>query len=82
MTSPEQHDSLDQLPEAVVDEERKGLPIVRALVEADPAQVTGQEVIRVCRERLSPYKVPARVDVLEHLDRDENGKVLRAFLED
>ncbi|MGD8936242.1 MAG: MlaD family protein [Thiogranum sp.] len=28
MTSPEQHDSLDQLPEAVVDEERKGLPIV------------------------------------------------------
>ena len=28
MTSPEQHDSLDQLPEAVVDEGRKGLPIV------------------------------------------------------
>jgi len=28
VTSPEQHDPLDQLPEAVVDEERKGLPIV------------------------------------------------------
>lgn len=28
MTSPEQHDPLDQLPEAVVDEERRGLPMV------------------------------------------------------
>ncbi len=60
---------------------RAGLPIVRAVVEADPARVTREAVIRVCRESLSPHKIPARVDIFERLERDANGKVLRAFLD-
>jgi acyl-coenzyme A synthetase/AMP-(fatty) acid ligase len=31
--------------------------------------------------RLSPYKVPAVVEVRERLPRDANGKVLRASLD-
>ena len=65
----------------VLEGRRGGLPIVRAVVEADPGRVTRDRVIEVCRENLSPYKVPARVDVCDRLARDANGKVLRASLE-
>ncbi len=66
----------------VLEGRRAGLAIVRAVVEADPSLVSRARVIEICRENLSPYKVPARVDVHERLERDANGKVLRAFLED
>jgi long-chain acyl-CoA synthetase len=66
----------------VLEGRRAGLPIVRAVVEADPARVSPARVIEICRESLSPYKVPARVDIHERLERDANGKVIRAFLED
>jgi acyl-CoA synthetase (AMP-forming)/AMP-acid ligase II len=60
--------------------ERNGLPVVRAIVEADPAEVTPLKVQDACRGRLSPYKVPALVDVLAALPRDGSGKVRRAPL--
>ena len=64
----------------VLEGRRAGLPVVRAVVEADPAQVTRAMVIQACRECLSPYKVPAQVDVCERLERDATGKVLRGSL--
>ena len=64
----------------VMEGERAGLPVVRALVEADPDRVTGSMVREACRKRLSPYKVPALVEVLPILPRDANGKIQRALL--
>lgn len=61
--------------------ERVGQPVVRAVVEADPGQVTRAQIIGVCRERLTSYKVPALVEVRARLERDANGKVLRAALD-
>jgi long-chain acyl-CoA synthetase len=61
--------------------ERNGLPVVRAIVEADPARVTPLQVQDLCRARLSPHKVPAIVDVLAALPRDGSGKVRRALLD-
>lgn len=60
---------------------RAGLPVVRAVIEADPAQVTRSMVVEACRARLSSYKVPALVEIHERLERDANGKVLRASLD-
>jgi long-chain acyl-CoA synthetase len=60
---------------------RSGLPAVIALVEADPGRVTPSMVIAACRARLSAHKVPARVEVVERIARDENGKVIRGRLE-
>jgi acyl-coenzyme A synthetase/AMP-(fatty) acid ligase len=61
---------------------RAGQAALRAVIEADPAEVTAHAVAALCRERLSDYKVPARVDIFEALPRDANGKVLASALGD
>lgn len=60
--------------------ERAGLPALRAVVEADPARVTAKLVVEACRSRLSPHKVPMRVDVRDRLERTATGKVLMSSL--
>ena len=65
----------------VVPGTRGGVPAVRAIVEADPARVTPAMVVAACRARLSPYKVPAEIDVRACLPRDGSGKVVKASLD-
>jgi acyl-CoA synthetase (AMP-forming)/AMP-acid ligase II len=60
--------------------DRGGLPTLRAVVEADPARVTAKMVVEACRARLSNYKVPARVDVRNELERSGTGKILMSSL--
>ncbi|AHE99936.1 class I adenylate-forming enzyme family protein [Thioalkalivibrio paradoxus] len=48
--------------------------LVRAFV-AGAVRVPEQELVRHCRERLSPYKVPRRIHVLDALPRTALGKV-------
>jgi long-chain acyl-CoA synthetase len=60
--------------------DRAGLPALRAIVEADPAQVTAKMVVDACRARLSSYKVPTLVDVRDRLERSATGKVLKSSL--
>jgi long-chain acyl-CoA synthetase len=74
---------LNSLPVAavvVLAGERAGLPIVRAVVEAEPGRVTGVMVREACRSRLSPHEVPSLVEVLSRLPRDGNGKLQRTLL--
>ncbi len=47
----------------------------RMTIEAD-------ELGRWCRERLDPYKVPSRIELVTELPRDPNGKVLKRLLRD
>jgi long-chain acyl-CoA synthetase len=52
-----------------------------AFVEArEGMTVEGQELIRLCREKLAGYKVPAEVRVVEALPRNPTGKVVRREL--
>lgn len=67
---------------AVMEGERAGLPVIRAMIEGDPAVITRQAVIAACRAKLSAYKIPALVEILEKFDRDANGKVLKSFFKD
>jgi long-chain acyl-CoA synthetase len=60
--------------------DRAGLPALRAVVEADPAQVTAKMVVDACRARLSAHKVPTRVDVRDRLERTAAGKILMSSL--
>ena len=53
---------------------------VHAVVEADPAQVTPDELIAWVREHLSIYKVPRTVELVDEPLRDDAGKVRRAQL--
>jgi long-chain acyl-CoA synthetase len=65
----------------VLEARRDGRALVRAVVEADPAEVTRARVLAACRERLTPHKVPALVEIRARLERDANGKVIRARLD-
>jgi acyl-coenzyme A synthetase/AMP-(fatty) acid ligase len=52
-----------------------------AFVVARPGRTPSPDDVRAfCRGRMAPYKVPARVTVLERLPRNESGKLLRAEL--
>ena len=53
---------------------------VHAIVEADPSTVTTEELSRSWRERLSIYKVPRTVELVDEPLRDDAGKVRRAAL--
>lgn len=48
---------------------------VRTAVEPD-------ELNNWCRKRLDPYKVPSRIEIVDELPRDPNGKVLKRLLRD
>jgi bile acid-coenzyme A ligase len=56
---------------------------VHAVVAAQPeTAVTADELIEHCRRRLAGYKVPKSVELVEHLPRNEAGKVNRRALVD
>jgi acyl-coenzyme A synthetase/AMP-(fatty) acid ligase len=61
---------------------RAGQPALRAVIEADRADVTAEAVLALCLDKLSDYKVPARVDIVEAVPRDANGKVLAGMVGD
>ena len=44
--------------------------------------VTAEELVAYCRERLDPYKCPVKVELVDTLPRDPNGKVLKRHLRD
>jgi long-chain acyl-CoA synthetase len=54
---------------------------VKAWIVLRPGQtVTGAEVKQFCRERLAPYKVPAKYEFVTELPKTQVGKVLRRVL--
>ena len=53
---------------------------VHAVVEADPADVTGDQLLAFVGERLARYKVPRSVELVGVALRDEAGKVRRSAL--
>jgi long-chain acyl-CoA synthetase len=59
---------------------------VLAVVEARPEAAAGPELaadlIAFCRDRLAHYKCPKQVEFVEHLPRDDNGKIYKRLLRD
>jgi bile acid-coenzyme A ligase len=55
---------------------------VHAVVQpADPAApVAADELIAWCRARLSPYKVPKSIELVDAIPRSEAGKLNRSVL--
>ncbi len=58
----------------------KGESVRIAIVPAEGATVTGDEVIAWCRQNLAAYKVPARVDIVTALPKSATGKILKRVL--
>jgi acyl-CoA synthetase (AMP-forming)/AMP-acid ligase II len=54
---------------------------VKAAVElSDGAEVTPEELIAWCKEKLAGYKCPRSVDIFEALPRNPTGKLLKKDL--
>lgn len=64
------------VPDPAVGERIKSFVVVRDDVKG----VSGQELIRWCRERLAPYEVPQYVEFRDMLPKSKVGKILRREL--
>jgi bile acid-coenzyme A ligase len=53
---------------------------IHAIVEADPGEVSDNELLEFMRERLVRYKLPRSVEFVDHVLRDDAGKVRRSEL--
>jgi long-chain acyl-CoA synthetase len=62
-----------------VPDERTGEAVKAVVVKKNPA-LTADDVIRHCREQLTPYKVPRHVEFRAELPKTNVGKILRKDL--
>ena len=56
--------------------------VTAAVVPREGADVTPDEVIAFCRERLAGFKVPKHVVVVRELPKNASGKILKRELRD
>jgi long-chain acyl-CoA synthetase len=58
-----------------------GEVVVAFVVKRDPT-LSAEELIAFCRENLTGYKIPKRIEFRDDLPRSNVGKVLRRVLKD
>jgi acyl-CoA synthetase (AMP-forming)/AMP-acid ligase II len=63
-----------------VPNEETGDQIVSAVVVARPETVSSEQIRAWCRERLSGFKIPRRFSFVEHIPRNDRGKLDRETL--
>jgi long-chain acyl-CoA synthetase len=74
------HPAVADVAVAGVADARKGEVAQAWIVLRPGASVTDGEIRTYCRDRMAPYKVPARVQYVDSLPRNAAGKVLRRQL--
>ena len=75
------HPSVLEVGVAGVPDERKGEIVTAWVVPRAGAPAVSEEILRAyCREKLAPYKVPARIEIRKELPKTMVGKVLRRVL--
>jgi long-chain acyl-CoA synthetase len=74
-------DALPVTDVVVMEASSAGLPVVRAVIQADPDQVTKAMVVAACRKSLSSYKVPRIVEIRMTFERNAIGKVKASSFE-
>ena len=55
---------------------------VKAYIVIDTPMITAQDVVKFCRQHLTPYKVPKLVEFRTELPKSNVGKILRRSLRD
>ncbi|HEX6523676.1 MAG TPA: AMP-binding protein [Streptosporangiaceae bacterium] len=63
-----------------VPDERWGETVKAVVVAAPGAQLSADQVITFCRDRLAHYQCPSSVDIVDDLPRSGTGKVLKRAL--
>jgi long-chain acyl-CoA synthetase len=65
------------IPSAVREEIAKAFIVVE-----EGEELTKQEIIQFCRDKLARYKVPKKIEIVEELPKSALGKVLKRVLKD
>ncbi len=63
-----------------VPDEKWGETIKAVVTVKEGMQITGEEIVDLCKENLASYKKPTSVDIVEDLPRTASGKVLKREL--
>jgi long-chain acyl-CoA synthetase len=63
-------------------DERLGEEVVAVVVRRDGSDVSAEEVIAFCRERMAAYKYPREIRFIAELPKGPTGKILKAALRD
>jgi long-chain acyl-CoA synthetase len=65
-----------------IPDEYRGESVKAFVVLKADAQVTTEELLAYCRERLAKYKLPSSIEIVEGLPKSNVGKILRRVLRD
>lgn len=76
------HPAVKELAVYGVPHPEKGETVRVAVVLKENEEVTTEEIIAFCRERMADYKVPASVEFIEELPKSATGKILKRVLRD
>jgi long-chain acyl-CoA synthetase len=63
-----------------VPDEKWGESVKAVVVPKPGANLTGEEIINFCRDRMAGFKVPKSVDLVEAIPRLQTGKILKREL--
>ena len=63
-----------------IPDERWGESGMAILVKAPETEVTEEEIIELCKQRLAKYKVPKKIAFVDELPRTLTGKILKKDL--
>jgi acyl-coenzyme A synthetase/AMP-(fatty) acid ligase len=58
------------------------LAVVELRAGVEPSGDLADELVGFCRDRLSHYKCPRRVEFVDQLPRQDNGKIYKRLLRD
>jgi long-chain acyl-CoA synthetase len=75
------HDKVSAAAVVGAPDPHSGEAVVAFIVKRDPS-LTAEELIAFCRENLTGYKIPRRIEFRDDLPRSNVGKVLRRALKD
>jgi long-chain acyl-CoA synthetase len=75
-----QHPKIMEVAIIGMPDQRQG-EVVKAVIKKKPKfDLDADEVIKFCRERLSPYKVPKSIEFVEDFPRTASGKIMKRLL--
>jgi long-chain acyl-CoA synthetase len=74
------HPNIAEVGVAGVPDARKGEVVMAWVVPRGDAPLTESDVRDFCRDKLAPYKIPARIEFRKELPKTLVGKVLRRAL--
>jgi long-chain acyl-CoA synthetase len=77
-----EHEGVSEAVAIGIQDEYRGETVKAFVVRKSDNEVTEEEILTFCKERLAPYKAPKTVEFRDELPKSTVGKLLRRVLVD